>query len=97
MKHDGIEFVYKGSNPENEIKQVISAIVEKLHFNSPSDSAMTMVLNSTKNISKATCRIASQTGVFIAEATNKNPLEAITMLETKMRKQLEEWRKSRFI
>jgi hypothetical protein len=96
MNQEGIQFEHAGVALDHEIKGFISSILEKIYSQSPSDAVLKVALKSTKNLTLATCKIVSQTGVFIAEASNTNPLQAIMSLEQKIKIQFESWRADRF-
>lgn len=95
MGHD-VFFEFEGFDPGYEIKNFVSSIAEKLHLSAPSDSALKFVLRKSKGAVRASCKIASQAGTFVAEAMSDNPIHAVTKVEKKIRQQLEQWLRSRF-
>jgi ribosome-associated translation inhibitor RaiA len=91
-----IKFEFKGFRPDEKIENFVSAVTDKLHWSAPSDSSLKFILEKSKNAVLASCRIVSQTGTFMAEAIHENPIRAIQQIETKIRDQLEKWKRHRF-
>jgi ribosome-associated translation inhibitor RaiA len=96
MINENVEYEFMGFDPEYEIKAFIAAVADKLYFSAPSDSAMKLAIKKSKGVVKASCRIASQVGTFVAEATGKNPIRAIQRLEKRIKHQLDSWKMNRF-
>ena len=96
MNQENVEFEFMGFNPDYEIRTFISSVAEKLHLNSPSDAAMKLAIQKGKGVIKASCRIASHSGTFVAEAVSKNPVRAVQQIERKIKKQLDQWKAWRF-
>jgi ribosome-associated translation inhibitor RaiA len=92
-----VHFEFMGLDPDYNLRAFVSLAAEKLHFSAPSDSAMKLVIRKGKDAFQASCRIASQTGTFVAEAMGESPIRAIQQLEQKVRTQVEEWKSRRFI
>ena len=96
MINENVEYEFMGFDPEYEIKSVIATIADKLYFSAPSDSAMKLAVKKSQGAIKASCRIASQVGTFVAEATGENPIRAIQRLEKRIKYQLDSWKMNRF-
>lgn len=96
MQNECIQFEFLGFDPKQEVKSFITTVGEKLHLGSPSDSVMRLVLKKSKDIIQASCKIASCSGPFVADAVSENPIIAIQEIEKKINQQLEVWRKRRF-
>ena len=96
MNQDHVQFEFMGLEPNYEIRSFISAVAEKLYFSAPSDAAMKMALQKAKGSIKASCRIASQAGTFVAEAVSESPIRAIQQIEQKIKNQLDNWKAWRF-
>ncbi len=96
MITDNVECEFLGFDPEYEIKILISQVVDKLYYSSPSDSGIKLALQKSQGFIKASCRIASQVGTFVAEVTGKNPITVIQALENKIKHQLDSWKLNRF-
>ncbi len=97
MHNDCVQFEFIGFDPEYEVKSLISGIAEKLHLNSPSDSAIKVVMKLSRGATQASCHIASRAGTFVAEAIGDDPIKAIKRVEEKLGEQLDGWRKYRFL
>lgn len=95
MKND-LQFEFMGFNPDDKIKNFVSRVAETLHYSAPSDSAMKLVVEKSKNAIRASCRIASQTGTFVADSISDNPIRAVQQIERKIRKELDQWKARRF-
>ncbi len=95
MSND-VQFDIKGFSPDQEIRKLISAVAEKLHFSSPSDSVMRMALGKSKDVIRGSIRIVSQAGVFVTDVISDDPIRAIHQMENKIREQLEAWKAKRF-
>lgn len=91
-----LQFEFMGFNPDDKIKKFVSRVAEALHYSAPSDSAMKLVLEKSKNAIRASCRIASQAGTFVADSISDNPIRAVQQIERKIRKELDAWKMRRF-
>lgn len=96
MRSDCVQFEFVGFDPEYEVRNFISAIAEKLHLSSPSDSVIKVAMKASKGVVQASCRIASHAGTFVADAIGDNPIKAIRKIEEKIGRQLEAWKRCRF-
>ncbi len=96
MINENVECEFMGFDPEYEIKAFIATVTDKLYFSAPSDSAMKLAVKKSQGMVKASCRIASQVGTFVAEARGENPICAIQRLEKRIKHQLDSWKMSRF-
>ena len=90
MSNDYVQFEFVGFNPEYEVRNFISTVAEKLHLNSPSDSAIKVAMKVSRGVVQASCRIASHAGTFMAEAISDNPIKAIKKVEEKEEVKIEE-------
>jgi len=97
MRNDCVQFEFIGLDPEYEVRNFISTVAEKLHFSSPSDSAIKVAMKVSRGVVQASCRIASHAGTFMAEAISDNPIKAIKKVEEKIAEQLEGWKQRRFL
>lgn len=91
-----VKFEFIGFHPDDNIRNLIAAVAEKLHFHAPSDSAIKLVFKKTKNVLHASCRIGSQAGTFLADAVCENPVQGIRLVEAKIKSQLDQWKRKRF-
>ncbi len=91
-----LQFEFMGFNPDEKIKNFVSRVAEALHYSAPSDSAMKLVIEKSKNAIRASCRIASQAGTFVADSISDNPVRAVQQIERKIRKELDDWKMRRF-
>lgn len=96
MITENVECEFMGFDPEYKIKSLVAQVVDNLYYNAPSDSGIKLALQKSHGLVKATCRIASQVGPFVAEATGKNPISAIQRLENEIKNQLDSWKMNRF-
>ena len=62
--YNSIKLEFMGFDPKYKIKTFIAHVAEKLHLNSPSDSAMKMVIEKGRGAVKASCQIASKAGTY---------------------------------
>jgi hypothetical protein len=97
MSDQCVQLEFLGFNPEYELKSFILTIAEKLHLSAPSDSLMKMAIKKGESSIEASCRIDSQVGTFIAHAVGKNPIRTLHQIEAKIRRQLEKWKRKRFV
>lgn len=96
MRTENFECELKGFDPELEIKTFIATVADRLYFSAPSDSAVKLAIRKSQGVVKASCRIASQVGTFVAEATCENPICALRRLELRIKQQLDSWKRNRF-
>ena len=96
MNQENIQFEFMGFDPDYEIKSFVSMVAEKLQLKSPSDAALKLVIEKGKGAIKASCRIASQAGTFVAEAVSDSPVKAVQQIEKKIKEQLDNWKAWRF-
>lgn len=91
-----VQFEFIGFKPDQNIRNFVTTVAEKIYFGAPSDSAMKLVIEEGKLAIRASCRIASQAGTFMADTIGDTPIQAVQQIEGKMRDQLESWKKRRF-
>lgn len=96
MTYHNLKFEFMGFDPKYEVRNFISSVAEGIHALAPSDSVMRVVIEKSKEAIRASCQIASQAGVFAAEAMSDCPKKAIRQIESKIKRQLDEWKKYRF-
>jgi ribosome-associated translation inhibitor RaiA len=97
MRNDCVQFEFVGFDPEYEVRNFIATVAEKLHLSSPSDSAIKVAMKLSRGAVRASCRIASHAGTFVAEAVGENPIKAIKKVEEKIADQLDSWERRRFL
>lgn len=96
MRSDGMQFEFLGFDPEYEVKKFISSVAEQLQFSAPSDSSIKFACEQGARAFRASCRICSQAGEFVADAVGETPARAIGKIERKIKQQLEDWKQRRF-
>lgn len=96
MITENVDCEVLGFDPEPEIKSFIAKVVDKLYYSAPSDSGIKIVVRQSQGLVKASCRIVSQVGTFVAEARGKNPIQTIQSVENKIKQQLDLWKANRF-
>lgn len=96
MITENVEYKFMGFDPESNVKNIIARVADALYDSAPSDSGIKFAVEKSQGIVKASCRIASQVGNFVAEATGKNPIHAIQRLEKRIKDQLDSWKMNRF-
>lgn len=96
MNNDTIQVEFKGFDPGYDIKNIIAAVAENLHLSAPSDAAMKVAIQKSQHAVLASCRIASQAGVFVADAMSDCPVQAFRKIEKKIKRQLDGWKRKRF-
>ncbi len=96
MITENVECEFIGFDPEYEIKNYVAKVIDKLYNSAPSDSGIKLAFQKSHQLMKATCRIASQVGTFVAEAKGINPILTIQSLENQIKDQLESWKSNRF-
>lgn len=96
MNQESVQYEFLDFDPDYEIKAFVSTVAEKLLLNSPSDAAIRLALQKYKGAIKASCRIASRAGTFIADAVSDNPIRAVQQIEREIKEQLDSWKDWRF-
>lgn len=96
MISENVEYEFKGFDPGHEIKAFMARLADQIYYSSPSDSGIKFAIQRSQGLVKASCRIASQVGLFVAEATGENPVSTIKKLEKKIKHQLDSWKMNRF-
>lgn len=96
MINENVEYEFMGFDPEYNIKTFIGTVADKLYFSAPSDSFIKLAVKKSQGAVKVSCRIASQVGTFVAEATAENPIHAMQRLEKQINHQLDSWKMNRF-
>jgi len=96
MQNHVVQFEFVGFNPESDIRSCISAVADRIHSLSPSDSFMKVAMRKSSNTIQTSCRTASKAGTFTAETVCHCPKIAIQKIEKKIMYQLGEWKKQRF-
>lgn len=91
-----VQFEFLGFNPDERVKEFVSNIADRLHLSAPSDSGLKLVIEKSKDAIRASCLIASQAGVFVADAVSDSPIQALRQIEAKISRQLDRWKKHRF-
>lgn len=96
MSYDNIKIDYDGFVPRTEEKSLVSEIMRKIEYDSPSDSSIQYKIQKTWEGYRAHCRIVSSVGVFTAEKEAKT-IEALTAaIEKKIYEILNIWKSNRF-
>jgi len=90
-----LKYEFKGFNPDDKFKEYVVQTVNELYFSAPSDSGLNLTLEKTKELIRASCRIASQAGVFTAEAAADSAMQAMKQIEKKINEQLWQWKTHR--
>ena len=96
MTQENVQFEFIGFDPSYEVRAFVSNFAEKIYLNSPSDAAIKLAIEKGKGAVKASCRIASQAGTFIAETLSDSPVRAVQQIEQKINHQLNNWKAWRF-
>ena len=96
MLNHSVNFEFIGFDPEYEVRSFITSVADRLHSLAPSNSFMKVTMKKGKDAIEASCRIASQAGVFVAETVCNSPVTAIHQIESRIMQQLNEWKKYRF-
>jgi ribosome-associated translation inhibitor RaiA len=96
MITENVQCVFSGFDPEHETKTFIAQVADEIYHTAPSDSGIKLVIQKSRGLIKASCRIASQVGTFVAETSGKNPILAIQKLENEIKRQLDSWKMNRF-
>ncbi len=97
MLSHGVQFEFIGFDPDWETRRTLSVIADKMAELAPSDSFIKLIFRKGRSAIEASCRIASLAGEFAAEAISKNPVNAIFQIEEKIDRQLNHWKKNRFV
>ncbi len=96
MKHEHFSIEIRGILPTQSLQSMLKQVSERIHWQSPSDSFLKIFCEQSKEAMKASCRIASQAGVFVAEAISESPEERLRNLEKRIYEQLNTWKETRF-
>lgn len=91
-----VQLNFSGFDPDETLRVVVANVAERLYFIAPSDSAMKLVVEKSKDVIRVSCRIVSQAGTFVADAIGDNPFRTLQRIEKKMRFQLDVWKAKRF-
>jgi ribosome-associated translation inhibitor RaiA len=89
-------YEFKGFNPSDHAREYVAMMAEKLYYNAPSDAGLKLVFEKTKDMIRASCRIAAQVGVFTADVVTNNIYSAANQIEENINFQLNQWKKYRF-
>jgi len=89
-------YEFKGFKPDDFLREYVVKTVNDLYLSAPSDSSLYLVAEKSKSAFRATCRIASQVGVFTAEAFSNSALNAVKQVEKRIDYQLRQWKRNRF-
>ena len=92
-----IHFEYAGFRPDLDTRRFIATIAENLHISAPSDSITKFAFQVGKDAVRASCRIVSQAGTFVADTISDNPIRAVQQLEEKINDQINHWKTHRFV
>lgn len=95
MGYENLIIVFKGMTPTKSLKQWVRILADKIQWESPSDANLKIVCEQSGQWLKASCRIASQVGVFVAEAAAETPEKCIEKLELQVQNKLNSWKKKR--
>ena len=96
LNHD-VNFEFIGFDPDHEVRGFLALAADRFHSLAPSDSFMKVAMKKGGNAIEASCRIASKAGVFVADAVCSSPVATIHQIENKIRQQLDEWKRHRFL
>jgi ribosome-associated translation inhibitor RaiA len=96
MQANSMQLEIINFTPERKLDDSINKVSEKLIESAPNDSVIKIVLRASRGVIRATCRVASHAGIFVAEAITESPIQALKQLEKRMNQQLNEWKKRRF-
>lgn len=91
-----VQFEFMGFNPDEKMRNFISLVAEKLHVSAPSDAGLKLVIEKGKGAVRASCRIVSRAGNFVADSISDHPIKAVQQIENKIRHQIDEWKARRF-
>ncbi len=97
MMNHNVHFEFIGFEPEYKMRSFINSVADRIHSLAPSDSFMKVAIKKSRDAVEASCRIASNAGEFMADAACSSPLTAIQQIEEKIQRQLDEWKKCRFL
>ncbi len=96
MNYENLNIEMRGIHPSSHLDKMLRDLADAIHWQSPSDSCLKIFIEQSKGTIKASCRIASQTGVFVANSVSDCPEKSLRMLEQKIQKKLDEWKRNRF-
>ncbi|MBX9766852.1 MAG: hypothetical protein K2X47_06235 [Bdellovibrionales bacterium] len=91
-----VQFEFMGFNPDEKMRNFVSSFAEKLLFSAPSDAVLKLVLAKDSSAVRVKCRIASKSGIFLADSAGKDPVRAVQKIERKIDRQINDWRNRRF-
>lgn len=91
------EVKFLGFEPGQKLREQTHQMVERLHWQAPSDATLRIDFIKTSGLYRINCRIQSMNGVFVADAASEHAVAAIKMLERKMKQQLLNWKVKRTI
>jgi ribosome-associated translation inhibitor RaiA len=91
-----IQYQFSGFSPDGDIKELVTSVVENLHFSAPSDAVTRVVINKEKDSFRVSCRIVSKEGIFLADTNGETLLASLKMTEKKIDHQIKIWKSRRF-
>jgi hypothetical protein len=100
MSRPDIQITFQGLELDRSSRIEIDQVAEQIFFLAPSDSLMSLNFYKTKKKAspgvRLTGRIASTSGLFLAEAYGPSPLDALASVQLQLTQQFQVWRKKRF-
>lgn len=96
MNYENLKIEIKGLKLAKPAEKLVREIAEKIHWESPSDACIKLVCEPVKQAARASCKIASQAGIFDEEVVSDCPEKSLKKLETKIKHQLDMWKRNRF-
>lgn len=81
---------------KREQRQGIRIVAEQIYAFAPSDSTLRLNFEQKGDQVKVTGRVASQVGVFAADAMDSCPVQAMRKLQTKLNNDFTQWKEKRF-
>ncbi len=86
---------YKGFEPTKKEEQLIRSLLDRLHCEAPSDSAIRLEVSKGQVLFRTRCEIKSSVISFSGESASENLYPALKLVERKMHVQLDNWKTSR--
>jgi ribosome-associated translation inhibitor RaiA len=91
-----IQYHFSGFTPDEDIKELVTSVVEDLHFSAPSDAVTSVVINKQKDSFRVSCRIVSREETFLAETNGDTLIASLKMTGKKIDHQIKLWKSRRF-
>lgn len=96
MQIEDVRIHLKGFEKKDRFGCFVKSLVDDIHLEAPSDSTTTASFTKSEAYVTGSIQISSSEGVFSARAEGCNPRKVALEVARELRKQLRNWRRTRF-